>query len=157
MRKSRSDELFLTRIPPLKALLYYILHSFVLIPHPTKPTFGTLYHILNVLICLPLTGHLFPLQASIPVYANKWFYVMGDFSRKTGLQVYCDGELVDGDVLGTNGNHVKSDNPQNFFVGSSVNQGAHARFQLASISTFKGALSPKTISHIYSYFWRQGR
>lgn len=44
-----------------------------------------------------------------------------------------------------------------FFVGSSVNQGAHARFQLASISTFKGALSPKTISHIYSYFWRQGK
>ena len=82
---------------------------------------------------------------------------MGDFSRKTGLQVYCDGELVDGDVLGTNGNHVKSDNPQNFFVGRSVNQGAHARFQLASISTFKGALSPKTISHIYSYFWRQGK
>lgn len=100
---------------------------------------------------------MFPLQASIPVYANKWFYVMGDFSRKTGLQVYSDGELVDGDVLGTNGNHVKSDNPQNFFVGSSVNQGAHARFQLASISTFKGALSPKTISHIYSYFWRQGK
>lgn len=90
------------------------------------------------------------------MYANKWFYIMGDFSRKTGLQVYSDGELVDGDVLGTNGNHVKSDNPQNFFVGSSVNQGAHARFQLASISTFKGALSPKTISHIYSYFWRQG-
>jgi len=110
--------------------------------------------ILPVLNCF---GHVFPLQVSIPVYANKWFYVMGDFSRKTGLQVYCDGELVDGDVLGTNGNHVKSDNPQNFFVGSSVNQGAHARFQLASISTFKGALSPKTISHIYSYFWRQGR
>ena len=82
---------------------------------------------------------------------------MGDFSRKTGLQVYSDGELVDGDARGTNGNHVKSDNPQNFFVGSSVNQGAQARFQLASISTFKGALSPKTISHIYSYFWRQGR
>lgn len=82
---------------------------------------------------------------------------MGDFSRKTGLQVYCDGELVDGDILGTIGNHVKSDNLQNFFVGSSVSQGKHARFQLASISTFKGALSPKTISHIYSYFWRQGK
>ena len=93
----------------------------------------------------------------MPIYANKWFYVMGDFSRKTGLQVYSDGELVDGDRLGTIGNHGASGKAQNFFVGSSVNQGSYGRFQMASISTFKGVLSPKTISHIYSYFWRQGR
>ena len=103
-----------------------------------------------------LISYIPPLQASIPVYANKWFYVMGDFRGKTGLQVYSDGELVDGDVLGTSGNHESSGNSQNFFVGSSVSQGAQAKFQLASISTFKGVLSPKTISHIYSYFWRQG-
>nr|XP_058946642.1 uncharacterized protein LOC131774603 [Pocillopora verrucosa] len=95
-------------------------------------------------------------QASIPVYANKWFYIMGAFSRKSGLQVYSDGELADGDLLGTSGDHETSAKPQNFFVGSSVNQGAQAKFQLGSISTFKGQLSPKTISHIYSYFWRQG-
>ena len=81
---------------------------------------------------------------------------MGDFSGKTGLQAYSDGELVDGDPLGTPGNHVSSGNAQNFFVGSNVNQGAQAKFELASIATFKGVLSPKTIAHIYSYFWRQG-
>lgn len=82
---------------------------------------------------------------------------MGAFSRKSGLQVYSDGELADGDLLGTSGDHKTSAKPQNFFVGSSVNQGAQAKFQLGSISTFKGQLSPKTISHIYSYFWRQGK
>ena len=82
---------------------------------------------------------------------------MGAFSRKSGLQVYSDGELADGDLLGTSGDHETSAKPQNFFVGSSVNQGAQAKFQLGSITTFKGQLSPKTISHIYSYFWRQGK
>ena len=82
---------------------------------------------------------------------------MGDFSGKTGLQVYSDGELVDTDGRGTIGNYEASKQALNFFIGSSVARGSHARFQMASISTFKGLLSPKTISHIYSYFWRQGR
>ena len=81
---------------------------------------------------------------------------MGDFSGKTGLQVYSDGELVDADQRGTIGNYDASKQALNFFIGSSVDRGSHGRFQMASISTFKGLLSPKTISHIYSYFWRQG-
>lgn len=103
------------------------------------------------------TSWIFSFQASLPIYANKWYYVMSDFSRKTGLQVYSDGELVDGDRMGTNGIHKASAKDLNFFVGSSVGQGSYGRFQMASISVFKGALSPKTISHIYSYFWRQGK
>ena len=82
---------------------------------------------------------------------------MADFSGKTGLMVYCDGELVDGDRKGTNGNHETFQQDENFFVGSSVDKGSHGRFQMASVSTFKGALSPWTISRIYSYFWRQGK
>ena len=98
----------------------------------------------------------FSVKTSIPIYANKWFYVMGDFSRKTGLQIYSDGELVDADKLGTIGTHGTFGKNLNFFVGSSVDHGSHGSFQMSSISTFKGRLSPKTISHTYSYFWRQG-
>ena len=96
------------------------------------------------------------MKTSIPVYANKWFYVMGDFSRKTGLQIFSDGEPVDADRLGSIGTHEAYGKDLNFFVGSSIDRGSHGRFQVSSISTFKGRLSPKTISHIYSYFWRQG-
>lgn len=95
-------------------------------------------------------------KTSIPIYANKWFYVMGDFSRKTGLQIYSDGELVDADRLGMIGAHKAFGKSLNFFVGSSVDRGSHGSFQMSSISTFKGRLSPKTISKTYSYFWRQG-
>ena len=114
------------------------------------------YHSLSHSLEQVIPAYILSLQASIPVYANKWFYVMGDFSGKTGLQVYSDGELVDGDKLGTKGVHEASAPGLNFFVGSSIDRGSHGRFQMASVSIFKGRLSPKTISHIYSYFWRQG-
>lgn len=56
----------------------------------------------------------------ILVYVNKWFYVMGDFSRKIGLQIFFDGELVDVDRLGLIGIYEVYGKDFNFFVGSLI-------------------------------------
>ena len=88
---------------------------------------------------------------------DKWFYVIGAFSRKTGLQLYYDGVMVSDDKHGRIGNHKASDQSSHLYVGCNTEHSGFGRFQLASLSTFKGAMSPQTVSRVYSYFWRQGR
>ena len=111
-------------------------------------------------ICQQKIRSFFLQQASVPVTADKWFFVTSTFSKNTGLDLYVDGEVTASDKTGTVGaEHVLFTQPKNFFLGrnAAADGSLFGKFSMASFVTFKEVLSAASVGAVYSYFWRRGQ